>query len=133
VRSIRAGVNPCGEASASTVDTTACTIGSGTTAPHSASTAGSVSRSYCGCGSFGCAASCPTSGGASTTSFNFLASTHPVSQTDVSAPIASMVAWVVAVDLGSDPLAPGTASLASPGTTSAGPDPHVAGSELVTS
>jgi hypothetical protein len=43
------------------------------------------------------------------------------------------VAWVIAVDPGSDPPALDTVSLASPGTASAGLDPRTAGSEPVTS
>jgi hypothetical protein len=44
-----------------------------------------------------------------------------------------MVAWVIVIDPGSDPPAPGTLSPASPRTASVGPDPRVATPEPVTS
>jgi hypothetical protein len=49
-----------------------------------------------------------------------------VSQMDVSASAASTVAWVVAVDPGSNPPTLGTSSLTPPGTTSTGSGSRVA-------
>jgi hypothetical protein len=98
VRSIIAEIDPWGGADGSTVGATACTLDGGMTTPRSALTACSVGWSCCGCGSShagcdsGCAASFPASGGASTTSLDFLISAHPASRMDVLASAASTVA-----------------------------------------